>query len=576
MSDAGGFDRAEECADQSQAPVRVKRKRRAHRKEFVGWGSRELIEFLESVGRETDRVIPQHDVVRIITSYVNDNGLINPAKKKRIICDYRLLSLFGKKSIGKNKIYDLLGAHYAENNKDSGSDEDDNLLWGSDDYDAPEKQVSRVSEGMPKPKRRVVERPESCFANIVPENLKLVYLRRSLIGDLMKNLDGFEEKLVGCFVRTKSDPNDFLQKNPFLISEVTGVKMASRGAEADAEVLFQVAGLIKDVPLPKLSDDNFTEEECTDLRRRVNEGLIKRPTVVGLEAKARLLHEDITRNWLSRELAKLDTLIDRANEKGWRKELSEYLDRRKLLRSPDEQSRLLTEMPKVIADDLERDPSTAEDDIRGDGGGTDGSPTVVLGQSLGTTKPAGSSEANALPVKPSSKNFTEFWFPVLLEEPKEQPEIDRNRQVLGVQANFNSAPASFAHTKVHINPPGENLRNEDTRQVEEGKSLKHINNENSNNGLKPPTIDLTGKEDDEIEIERPRGNTRQIDHNLLSMGWHYLDPQGYVQGPFTLELLQIWSNAGYFPKDFKVWMTGQHPSNAVKLTEILFRQMFLK
>ncbi|KAM0056024.1 hypothetical protein Hdeb2414_s0006g00213061 [Helianthus debilis subsp. tardiflorus] len=46
----------------------------------------------------------------------------------------------------------------------------------------------------------------------------------------------------------------------------------------------------------------FTEE-VEDLCQRVKDGLLKRPTV-----------------WLPIELAHLQNLIDRANEKGWRKE----------------------------------------------------------------------------------------------------------------------------------------------------------------------------------------------------------------------------------------------------------------
>lgn len=48
-------------------------------------------------------MISQHDVARIITSYVNDNGLISSAKKKRIVCDFSV-----KKALAKLKSIRLL------------------------------------------------------------------------------------------------------------------------------------------------------------------------------------------------------------------------------------------------------------------------------------------------------------------------------------------------------------------------------------------------------------------------------------------------------------------------------------
>ncbi|KAI4326174.1 hypothetical protein MLD38_031512 [Melastoma candidum] len=524
-------------ADPSYAPPQAKRKSRHHKKEFIGWGSRELIAFLKSVGIDTSQVISQQDVSRIITKYVNDNGLINSAKKKRIVCDENLLSLFGKKGILKNKVYDLLGSHYAENHDDSESAED--LPWGSDVNDVSVERKGNLSEGQPKPKRQVVERPKSCFAAVVPDNMKFVYLRKSLVCDLMKDLDLFKGKVVGSFVRTKSDPNDFLQKNHFLLGEVTGLKMASKCTDADTQLLFQ--------------------EECEDLLRRVKEGLLKRPTVAGFEAKARVLHEDITKNWLTREIAKLDTLIDRANEKGWRRELSEYLDRRKLLQSPEEQSRLLAEMPKVIADERELGSTTTT--INPEAAVETKGPPTTSGRTSVT-------DAERLVQKSNDKAPADFWLPVLAKGPKDWSTIDYNqpKAVSGLDED------GSALTDVDINQTFENSKHEEKPLHQVGECSEHGNDKT---GINPPMIDLTCEDEDE-EIKLPRSDNQQIDVNDSSMVWHYRDPQGNVQGPFTLELLQCWSEVGYFHKDFKVWMTGQSPSSAVKLTEVLFGQMFSK
>ena len=51
--------------------------------------------------------------------------------------------------------------------------------------------------------------------------------------------------------------------------------------------------------------------------------------------------------------------------------------------------------------------------------------------------------------------------------------------------------------------------------------------------------------------------------------WHYIDPQGDVQGPFSLERLHGWWNNGYLPNDFRVWKTGQTSDTAISLIDAL-------
>lgn len=75
--------------------------------------------------------------------------------------------------------------------------------------------------------------------------------------------------------------------------------------------------------------------------------------------------------------------------------------------------------------------------------------------------------------------------------------------------------------------------------------------------------------DDEKENSNA-GNMNQ-DYNIGSKIWHYMDPQGDIQGPFSLMSLKHWRDADYFPPDFKVWKTTQTRRNAVLLNDILGR-----
>ncbi|XP_074310264.1 uncharacterized protein LOC141646107 [Silene latifolia] len=60
----------------------------------------------------------------------------------------------------------------------------------------------------------------SNFATIVPQNMKLVYLKRSLVKSLLENYETFESKVMGSFVKVKSEPVD--PKYPYQLLAVTG------------------------------------------------------------------------------------------------------------------------------------------------------------------------------------------------------------------------------------------------------------------------------------------------------------------------------------------------------------------
>ncbi|GAV63278.1 SWIB domain-containing protein/Plus-3 domain-containing protein, partial [Cephalotus follicularis] len=351
----------------SKGKLTVREKKvKSKQQEFVGWGSKCLKEFLASIGKETAENLSQHDVSSIITEYCLENNLFHPKKKKKVICDARLQSLFRRKSIYKNSIHNLLTIHFAENLEQSEND----LGLSSEDMDEAISVAGKrmQNSNLKRTSQRQEEVPcvgKSSFASIVSENIKRIYLKRSLVQELLKQVEAFESKIIGSFVRVKSDPNDYLQKNSHQLVQVTGIL---KNGKTNSEVVLQVSNIIKDVPISKLSDDDFSEyclqDECEDLRQRVKDGILKRPTIMEFEQKARSLHENITTHWIKRELVLLQSHIDRANEKGWRRELQEYMNSLLLLQTPSEQSRLLHEVPDIIADSEELELSHGDSSKR--------------------------------------------------------------------------------------------------------------------------------------------------------------------------------------------------------------------
>jgi hypothetical protein len=189
--------------------------------DFDGWGSIRLMDFLKKIGRDTTKEFSEHDVASFIIEYCHKNKLFDPEKKKRVICDANLYALLRRKSVNKNNIQNLLASHFAEN-----VEETDDAISGSEEMDNVEAvnfPKQRNLNSTTKSFQNVAfEELPSGFAAIICSNLKLVYLKRSLIVELLKQPETFDGKVLGSFVRTKSDPNDYLQKNSHLLLQVTG------------------------------------------------------------------------------------------------------------------------------------------------------------------------------------------------------------------------------------------------------------------------------------------------------------------------------------------------------------------
>lgn len=198
---------------------------KSKRMEFCGWGSTCLIQFLESIGKDTSKKLSQHDVYFIICKYIRERNLPDPAKKKMVICDENLQSILCKKTVNKNKIFGLLEAHFVENMEESEEEEEamNNSRCVGKTSRVPYKtrKVSETEKGSPE-RDAINSVPHSCFASVTAENIRYVYLRRSLVYELSKQPEFFERKVIGSFVRIKSDPYDFYQRNSHQLVQVTG------------------------------------------------------------------------------------------------------------------------------------------------------------------------------------------------------------------------------------------------------------------------------------------------------------------------------------------------------------------
>ncbi|XP_037470852.1 uncharacterized protein At5g08430-like isoform X1 [Triticum dicoccoides] len=319
---------------------------------YVGWGSKELIGFLESIGKDTSKSLDQFGAAEVVKEYIRQKDLSHKDKKKHVICDEKLKQLFRKSKVKYNKIYSLLERHIAAND----TSEDETFASSEDNSDSCMKKRTRTMTSEFTTSKGTSERNKRCFASLVCDNIKLIYLKKSLVIDLLKQPEAFENKVIGCFVRVKNDPKDYSYYKPkafYQLGQVTGIRKSSeeyKVKDMSTDMLLCVSSCWSEVKISRLSDEDFGEDECEDFRLFVQKEHSKRLTVAELEEKARSVHRDIVTHWIDKELKRLDNLIELANEKGWRYEKLEYIDKRQLLRSPSERQRLLEEVPRVIPD----------------------------------------------------------------------------------------------------------------------------------------------------------------------------------------------------------------------------------
>ncbi|KAI4340494.1 hypothetical protein MLD38_025322 [Melastoma candidum] len=344
-------------SDSKEEVLQKKRLRKARSSsgiEFEGWGSKALIQFLISVGKDTSKPLSRVDVFSVISKYISDKNLLHPEKKKRVVFDKLLYSVFGRKSANKHKLYFLLEPHLKETLGLSDESESDN---GSETRLEPEnKSISCPIEWTvsnsekPTTKELEPEVRETGYACISEANIKLIYLKKSMIEELLKQPESFEGKIVGSFIKVKTYEGIYFPNCFYQLLQVTGVKRLPLSDGMKNDIILQGYGFPSDITISMLSDSDFSKEECDQLRQP-NANLSRKLTVVEVREKAISLHADLTKHWINGELNRLDRLIEQANEKG-AETLFQYLEQRSLLKKPSEQERLLKRTPKVIPETI--------------------------------------------------------------------------------------------------------------------------------------------------------------------------------------------------------------------------------
>lgn len=177
------------------------------------WASMELLELVAHMRNGDQSYISQFEVQALLLGYIKKYNLRDPRRKSQIICDLRLRKLFGKERVGHFEMLKLLESHFllkevpqvvVDGNQVEASDTDHKL---TDDVEEGDTFARVVSEKRRKNRKRTegIEPQMNVddYAAIDVHNITLIFLRRSLLEDLLDDTETFNDKVVGSFVRIR-------------------------------------------------------------------------------------------------------------------------------------------------------------------------------------------------------------------------------------------------------------------------------------------------------------------------------------------------------------------------------------
>ncbi|KAI3698812.1 hypothetical protein L2E82_42651 [Cichorium intybus] len=469
------------------------------------WASKELLEFVAHMTAGGTSCQSQFDVQALLLEYIKTNRLRDSRQKSYIICDARLERLFGKPRVGHFEMLKLLESHFLVK-EDSQMDEIDGLV----EDDEGDEIVKSGKDKKRKIRKKVDREPQSNredYAAIDTHNISLIYMKRKLAEDLLKDSETFCKKVVGTFVRIRI-PGANNKNDIYRLVQVTGTTKTEEYSvgKQKTDFMLEILNLDKteSVAIDTISNQEFTEDECKRLRQSIKCGLINRLKVGDILDKAMELQAARVDDWLETEVVRLSHLRDRANDLGRKKEypfffniytfhiILECVEKLQILKTPEDRARRLQDVP-VIHDDPTMDPNhVSEDDSDKDDKKQDMYKSSA-GPRFNRRQPWSGTSTSKSP-----------------------------------QKNYEFTPSNSFSNKI------ENLR-----KNEDSPSRKYI-------------------------ISETAPKTHQLDKM-----WHYKDPSGKIQGPFSMVQLRKWNNSKFFPVDLKIWKKSEKEDDGVILTDAL-------
>ncbi|XP_010271490.1 PREDICTED: zinc finger CCCH domain-containing protein 19 [Nelumbo nucifera] len=537
----------------------------------IEWASKELLEFVSHMRNGDKSVLSQFDVQALLLEYIKKNKLRDPRRKSQIICDLRLENLFGKPRVGHFEMLKLLESHFLIKDDPQADDiqgEAVNTDASPLDVDGNNDIVTKASKDKKRKTRKKGDEkgPQTNlddYAAIDVHNVNLIYLRRSLMEDLLDDTAKFHDKVIGSFVKIRISGNNQKQDMYRLVQVIGTCKAAEsyKTGKKETNVMLEILNLNKTeiISIDTISNQEFSEDECKRLRQSIKCGLINRLTVGEVQEKAMALQAVRVNDCLESEKLRLSHLRDRASEKGRRKELRELVEKLQLLNTPEELSRRLQEIPEVHADP-NMDPSyeSEEDEGEPDDKNRD---NFVRPRDDGFSRKGRERE----PISPGKGGSATYDGWSGARKSFSSWESSKNVSMRSLLDKGDGAIGSSERTHASTWNQG--------RDTSDSSSWEKPKNQTVVTGLDTGGWNTQGAVRSSIpssgSAPLSAGTALSTNINETEKMWHYQDPSGKVQGPFSMVQLRKWSTTGYFPADLRIWRSTEKQEDSILLTDAL-------
>ncbi|KAL5200920.1 hypothetical protein ABZP36_035274 [Zizania latifolia] len=527
--------------------------------EETSWASKELLDFVATVKNGDTSVLSQFEVQALLLEYIKHENLRDPRRKSQIICDSLLKSIFGKYRVGHFEMLKLLESHFLTSVV-SPVEIDDNhggVVDPDPSQDADgnsEASVVMSSEKKKKSRKydqKALQTNLDDYAAIDNHNISLMYLRRNLLEELIGEVDTFDEKVLGSFVRIRI-PGTGQRQDIYRLVQIVGTGTAPepyKCGKKTTDITLEILNLDKRdvITVDITSNQEFTEEECKRLRQSIKCGFIPRLTVGELYEKAVILQDVKVNDWIESEKMRLGHLRDRASDMGHRKELRECVEKLQLLSTPEERARRLNKEPEVHADntmdpDYESPEEQEQDTERSSFNKSRGSLFRKDTNPVSPGKGEGRSSAQ--------RDLKTNW------ESNRNTRGESSRHMeppVGRRPTFSSHSENAGYTSKSDSP------NVGVHTVKMGATA----------GNAPHGLSGVSSEPFAANVESEATQESQAAINESEKIWQYIDPSGKIQGPFSILQLRKWNSSGYFPPSLKIWKSSEKQDDSISLTDAL-------
>ncbi|KAI9388836.1 hypothetical protein POPTR_009G123800v4 [Populus trichocarpa] len=314
------------------------------------------------------------------------------------------------------------------------------------------------------------------------------------------------------------------------------------------------------VSIDIISNQEFTEDECKRLRQSIKCGLIHRLTVGDIQEKAMAIQAVRVHDLLEAEITRFSHLCDRASDMGHRKELRECVEKLQLLKTPEERQRRLEEIPEIHADP-NMDPSHESDE--------DESETEDKRQENSLRRRgSGFSRRGREQISPRKGGFAsnDTW-----GGSRSYSSMNREPSRNMTDKGFSNEGDDFGAGEA----ANENLwgqgREKPTQQSQSWEMPKTASNASQarNSTVISESVPRVAPEISPATPSTVVAQSTAAKVNEAEKIWHYKDPSGKNQGPFSMVQLRKWSNTGYFPADLRIWRNTETKDDSILLTDAL-------